>query len=193
MGFKKYKYYFKKPKSEIVKDFLSSLVITGAVCIAATSPYFIINFLNSYKKWKKYPKKRIRDTFYNLKRAGLIEIEKKNNQIYIRLTKEGKRKAGIFQIDSLKIKRPKKWDKKWRLVIFDISSLKKIYREAFRGKLKELGFYLLQKSVWIYPFDCEAEIDLLRKFFGLSEKEIRLITAEDIENDKELKKIFKLS
>lgn len=193
MGLKKYKYYFAKPRSEIVKDVLSWLAIAGAIYIAASSPYFIRNLLSNYKKWRKYPRKKVRDTFYNLKKQGLIKIKKKNHQIYISLTKEGKKKAGIFQIDSLKIKRPKKWDGKWRLVIFDISQLKKFYREAFRGKLKELGFYPLQKSVWVYPFDCQAEIELLREFFGLSEKEIRLAVAEGIGDDSKLKKFFKLN
>jgi DNA-binding transcriptional regulator PaaX len=78
-------------------------------------------------------------------------------------------------------------------VIFDISQLKKFHREAFRGKLKQLGFYPLQKSVWVHAFDCQAEVELLREFFGLTEKEIRLIIAEKIENDQELKKTFKLS
>jgi len=192
MGLKKYKYYFKKPKSEIVKDILTWLAIAGAVYIAASSPYFIRNILKNYKKWRKYSKKKITDTFYNLKRRGLIKIEIKNHQIYISLTEKGRKKAGMFQIDKLKIKRPKKWDGKWWLVIFDISQLKKLYREAFRGKLKELGFYQLQKSVWVYPFDCEAEIELLRDFFGLTENEIRLVVAENIGDDKKLKKVFKL-
>jgi len=193
MGIKKYKYYFTKPKSEIVKDVVTWLAIGGAICIAATSPYFLINLLNSHKRWRKYPKKKVTDTFYNLKRQGLVKIRKKNHQIYITLTEEGKKKAGMFQIDNLKIKRPKKWDKKWRIVIFDIAQLKKSYREAFRGKLKELGFYPLQKSVWIYPFDCQAEIDLLKDFFGLSEEETKLIIAENIGNDNKLKEIFRLS
>jgi len=119
-------------------------------------------------------------------------MEKKNHQIYISLTEKGKKKAGWLQIDSLKIKRPKKWDGKWRLVIFDISQIKKLYREAFRGKLKELGFYPLQKSVWIYPFDCRAEIELLKEFFGLSDKELRLIVTEDIGEDNKLQQLFKL-
>jgi len=100
--------------------------------------------------------------------------------------------AGWLQIDALKIKRPKKWDKKWRIIVFDISELKKLYRDAFRGKLKELGFYPLQKSVWICPFDCRDEIELLREFFGLKEKELRLIVAESIGNDKWLRKIFQI-
>jgi len=161
----KYKYYFRKPKSEIIKDILKLFLISGAICIAANSPYFVLNILKNIKSLKKY---------------------------YISLTSEGKKKAGRFQIDSLKIAKPKNWDKKWRLVIFDISQLKKHYREALRGKLKELGFCRLQKSIWIYPFYCKDELELLEKFFGLTNKEIRLITAEDIGDDKWLRKYFKL-
>lgn len=46
----KYKYYFKKPKSEIVKDILSWLAIAGAVYIAASSPYFTIRLLRDIKR-----------------------------------------------------------------------------------------------------------------------------------------------
>jgi hypothetical protein len=193
MGLRKYKYYFKKPKSEIVKDILYWLFVAESVAIAATSPYFLRNLLRGFKNFKKYPKKKVYDNFYYLRKQGFIDITQKGHQIYISLTKEGRKKASLFQIDSLKIKRPKKWDGKWRIVIFDISQLKKIYREALRGKLKELGFYPLQKSVWIHPFDCQAEVELLRDFFGLSEKEIRLILAENIGDDKKLKENFKLT
>jgi len=191
----KYKYYFRKPRSEIVKDILSCLAVAGLVYIAASSPYFILNLERGIKKWlreKKHKKKRVYDAFYRLKKEGCINIVKKNHQIYISLTEKGKKKAGWLQIDALGIKKPKKWDKKWRLVIFDISQLKKLYREAFRGKLKDLGFHPLQKSVWVYPFDCGDEIGVLREFFGLSEKEIRLIVAESIGSNEWLKKIFKL-
>jgi len=119
-------------------------------------------------------------------------MEKVGHQIYISLTEKGRKLASWLQIDDLKIKRPKKWDGKWRLAIFDISQLKKIYREAFRGKLKELGFYPLQKSVWIYPFDCRDEIELLKDFFGLNEKEVRLLICENIGKDDWLKKHFKI-
>lgn len=192
MGVKKYKYYLRKPKSEIGKDVLYWLMIAGAVSIAATSPYFIKNILAHRNKFKKYPKQKVSDAFYNLKRQGLINIQRNNHQIYISLTKEGKKKAGWLQIDSLKITKPKKWDGKWRLVMFDIAQLKKSYRDAFRGKLKELGFRPFQKSVWIHAFECQAEIDLLKEFFGLSEKELKLIITEGIGNDRDLRKIFNI-
>jgi DNA-binding transcriptional regulator PaaX len=188
----KYKYYFKKPKSEIVKDILKWLALSGAIYIAASSPYFIWNLIRNIPKWKKYKSRNLNEAFKRLKREGAILIEKRGKQFYLKLTEKGKKMAGWLQIDALKIKRPKKWDGKWRLVIFDISQLKKFYRELFRGKLKELGFYPLQKSVWIHAFDCRDEIELLKDFFGLGDKEVRLILAEDIGNDKFFREIFRV-
>ena len=189
----KYKYYLKKPRAEIVKDVFYWLMVAGAVSIAATSPYFLVNLMKGFKKGQKYKKKKVYDTFYRLRKQGCIKIEKKNHQIYISLTEKGKKKAGWLQIDALKIKRSKKWDGRWRIVIFDIAQLKRTYREAFRGKLKALGFYPLQKSVWAHPFDCRDEIELLKDFFKLKEGEVRLIVAQDIGKDTLLKKFFKLN
>ena len=188
----KFKYYFKKPTSEITKDIFKGLAVAGAICIAATSPYFSANIIRQFKFRNKYKTKKVCDTFYNLRRQGCLKIEEKNHQIYISLTERGKKMAGRFQIDSLKINKPKKWDKKWRVVIFDIIQLKKLQRNAFREKLRDLGFLPLQKSVWINPHPCKDEIELLREFFGLGQREIRLITAEDIENADFLTKTFKL-
>lgn len=198
MGVGKYKYYFRKPKSEIVKDVFSWLAIAGAITIAATSPYFVRNLLDGYKMYKRYKKRdgwskqKISNVFYRLKRDGLISVKRINNQIYISLTPEGKKKAGMLQIDNLEIKKPKKWDKKWRLLSFDIAEKKKIVRESLRGKLKELGFCPFQKSIWVHPFDCRAEIELLKDFFGLFDKEVQLIIAENIGEERGWKKIFKL-
>ncbi len=193
MEVKKYKYYFRKPKSQIVKDILSWILIAGLITLAATSPYFVINLLKGHKKWQKYPRRKVSDAFYRLRKEGLIKISQHNHQIFISLTPRGKARAGTFQIDSLKIPTPKRWDKKWRMLIFDIEELRKIYREALRGKLKQLGFYPLQKSVWVHPFDCQAEMDLLKDFFGLSDAEFKLIIAETIGDDKHVKKFFNLN
>lgn len=192
MTIQKYKYYFRKPKSAIVQDILRLLAIGGMIYIAAGSPYFVQRFLRNYSRFKKYQNKKISNAFSRLKKQGCLDFRTINNQIYISLTEKGKRKAGWMQIDDLKIAKPKKWDKKWRLVIFDIAQMKKIYREAFRGKLKELGFRSLQKSVWIHPFECRPEVESLKDFFGLSDKEMKLIIAQNIGNDGELRKEFHL-
>ena len=188
----KYRYYFRKPKSEIAKDILGSLIIGGMIAVAATSPFFIVNLIKGLKGLKKYPNKKVYDNFYKLRKQGLVDFYKKNNQIYISLTEKGKKKAGWMQIDALKIKKPKKWDGKWRILLFDIMETKKFHREALRGKLIELGFRLLQKSAWIIPYECKDEIGLLKSFFGLSDKEVKLAVVSNIEGEKELKERFKL-
>ena len=188
----KYQYYPKKPRGEIVKDILYWLMVGGMIAVASTSPTFLYGILCSYVKHKNYKKQSVRNAFYRLQKKGALLTQKHNHQLYISLTEEGKRMAGRFQIDSLRIAKPKKWDEKWRLVIFDIDDREKIKREAFRGFLKRLQFSQLQKSIWIHPFDCSGEIALLKDFFGFTTKELRLIIAEKIENEGPLRKIFHL-
>ena len=190
---KEYDYPFKKSRSEVTKDILRWLMVAGFIAVAATSPYFIQNILRGQDKLKKYHKRKIYDAFTYFKKHGLISIEKHNKQIYISLTNRGKKKAGMFQIDNLQIQQPSQWDHKWRVLIFDVQEMKKAHREALRGKLKQLGFFLLQKSVWVHPFDCRSEIKLLQEFFNLSSQEMCLIIADYIEHDQRVKKFFKIT
>lgn len=191
----KYKYYFKKPRSEIVKDIIQWLFIAGAVSIAMTSSHFGINAWRAFQKMrkqKKYSKQKFSDTFTRLRRKKVIFMEERGHEVKISLTPEGRKLAGYMQIDSLKIKRPAKWDKKWRFVLFDIAQLKLTHRNAFRTKLKELGFVLFQKSAWLHAFECKDEIELLKDFFGLSDNEVCLITVEKIPNEEKFKKYFNI-
>jgi len=184
--------------NSITKKILYGLLLVGIIYIAASSPYFALKLPKAIArelKWRKYLKAKnsqYNNAFYYLKRKGYLNIERKRGQIYISLTEEGKKRARKYQIDNLKIEKPKKWDGFWRIVIFDISILTNVKRAALRGILKELGFYKLQQSVWICPYNCEKEIELLREFFGLSKKELRLIVGK-VEEDEFLKKYFNLN
>lgn len=181
-------------KGTLSQEILRKLLIGGMFLIAAQSPYF---WLNVYKalfsgEKTKFKEKQVKDVFRYMKNKGLIDIETKRGQTYVRLTKEGEREAGRYQINKLQIKIPKKWDGKWRVVIFDIPEKEKIRRNAFRGKLKELGFFSLQKSVWVCPYSCEKEINLLREFFNLDKRNLKILEAAKIEDDKSLRKFFNL-
>ena len=92
----------------------------------------------------------------------------------------------------MKIKKPKKWNGKWRLVIFDIPMRFTKGREALRYHLKELNFFQFQKSAWIYPYQCEDEIIFIADFFGVG-KYVETLTIENILRDEKLKKHFHLS
>jgi len=181
------------------KRILEFLLLVGVITIASTSPYFIYNltkFILKDKRFKYFKEEgKIRDAFSYLKRKGLIRIEKDGNDIVVIPTEKGKRRVAKYKIDDLKIAVPRAWDKLFRVVIFDIQDSQKIKRNAFRRKLKELGFYSLQKSVWVHPFECSKEISFLRDFFGLDKKQIEILLVKSIENDiivKKIKDVYKI-
>lgn len=189
----KYKYYLRKPRGEIVKDILWWLAVSGTLVIAVTAPKFFGVMLREFSK--RHPShKRVssESAFRRLLKDDCIKVEREGLHVSISLTEKGRRKAGWLQIDKLKIKKPKKWDGYWRVVIFDIPHHNRFVREVLRGFLKRLGFYPLQKSVWIHPHDCRDEVELLKDFFGLSSLEIRLIVARDIGADHTLRTLFRL-
>lgn len=187
-----------KNGKELTKMILEGLLFSGAVVIAGNNPRFfkyvfpkIVKFI-SYKIKNNKEKKKVYDTFYRLKNRGLIKFEYRGRQLYVSLTKEGREKAGKYQIDDLKIDKSKKWDKKWRVLIFDISDKQKIKREALRGKLKELRLFQLQKSVWVCPYNFKKEMEVLRNFFALKTDEMKVISAYEIERDEKIKLFFNL-
>lgn len=182
----------KKKRQQYVKDILKVLLLGGAIYFAASSPRFTTQLMKIYFKNREYKRENFLSTFEYLKKRGLIEVTKRNKQLFVSLTKEGKNKAGRYRINDLKIQRSGPWDGLWRLAIFDIPQDQRYRRELFRGKIKELGFFQLQKSVWAHPFECGKEISLLKSFFGLSDKNIRVITAISIGEDSAIKKHFKL-
>lgn len=180
-------------KADISSKILGYLIIAGAVSIAATSPFFLTRLIKIIFKESKHKHKndykKFRSAFYYLKSRGLIVIEKDQHDIVITPTEKGIKIMKRYQILALKIERPQKWDGKVRIVAFDIPNVHRTKRNAFRRKLKELGFYSSQKSVWLHPFECRNEIRILKDFFGLNNKQIHFFTAEKIEDEQLLKKI----
>lgn len=187
-------------RQQITREILETLLYLGNLYFLPGTKHFIpalCGFYDLSRRQSKLPStrhspKKFKTAFRYLRNKGMIDFQWRGNQIFISLTKEGKKKAGRYQINDLKIKKPLKWDGKWRVVIFDVLSDDKVVREALRGKLKELKFHQLQKSVWVHPFDCLSEIKLLGDFFGLNDHRLRLITAEDVGNDKKLRKFYNL-
>jgi phenylacetic acid degradation operon negative regulatory protein len=55
----------------------------------------------------------------------------------------------------------RKWDGRWRLVLFDVPTSRHAYRVRLWRYLRERGFGCLQNSVWITPHSLEAERQIL--------------------------------
>jgi len=126
-----------------------------------------------------------------LKGRRLVSIAEKNGQQILTLSEDGKRRLLQYDLENIVIKKPRKWDGYWRLVLFDIPEKQKIGREALRGKLKQLGFYQLQKSCFIHPFDCKSEIDFISEIFEVSPY-VNFILAKEIEGASHLVRYFNL-
>lgn len=177
-------------------DFIMATLSIGNIVLSGSIAPGLLTLNNSRKKsGKRYTETQLRNAYYNLRRKKLIEIIRDNEGIIkVKLSNKGKKRIKEFSFHSLKIKKPFHWDRKWRILIFDIPTKPKIYnqaREALRKKIKELGFYQMQKSVWVYPYECEDEILLIAELYHV-QKYIEIITAEKILHENIVKKHFKL-
>jgi len=181
-------------KAQITQVALCVLAVASmpALVFIAAAMGNAVQVFKQFEGSKRFSKNQIRNSINHLRRQKLIEyVADKNGKTIVKITKKGESKLRIFAIDLIKIKKPKKWDGKWQLVMFDIPMRFTKGREALRYHLKELGFYQFQKSVWIYPYPCEDEIIFIADYFGV-EKCVEILTAESILRDEKLKKHFRL-
>ena len=121
-------------------------------------------------------------------------VKEKNNKdgtVSLVLSDEGKEKVITLSIDNLKIKKPKRWDGSWRIVMYDVPENYKAGRDSMRMHLKNIGFLELQKSVFVYPYDCYEQIEFLIEHHGIG-KHVRLVVADFIDNEDYLIRKFKL-
>ncbi|MBI4079246.1 MAG: hypothetical protein HY429_03030 [Candidatus Levybacteria bacterium] len=102
----------------------------------------------------------------NLKTANIEKIEK-NGQVYLRLTPQGQKKAHRdFPLLSMQ---QAPWDRRWRIISFDIDETKRNARDYLREKLKDLGFAMLQESIFITPHDFAKDLAEFVESLGLKE------------------------
>ena len=138
-----------------------------------------------------YNDKKVSQAFSGLRRYKFVRhIKKDRDETYL-LTPKGEARLHNIIIDEIEIKNPKKWDGKWRLVMYDFPIRFKKARNNFRWKLKDLGFFQFQKSAWIYPYPCEGEILFVADFFGV-QKHIEILEVDKILDDTKFKMHFGL-
>ena len=182
-----------KSKYPQVKEVLHILAGVGTVGLmlvfpgAASAVASVVLGKSSYSPW------RARKIFQQLEKQKYVNIQyNPDGSISVKITKEGMTKALTYQLESLKIKIPNKWDGKWRIVIFDIPNKYKQVRDIFRMRLKQLGLKQLQESVYVSPYKCFEEIEFLRELYGVAFT-VSYLLVEKIENDNHLKNDFDLT
>jgi len=129
----------------------------------------------------------VRSTASRLNQKGLVVFK----DHHYSLTPAGEKMLKKWQMSRYQIKQPRKWDKKWRVIIFDIPEKKKKIRERVRQILLAANFQRLQDSVWVHPYDCEDIIGLMKTDLSIG-KHLLYLIVDQIENDRFLRMDFGL-
>ncbi len=178
-------------RGHVERAVLSSLALAGVglVVMAAPNALQLLKYVDPDWIVRRDPKQRIREAAHRLRKKGLVEFVRKDKRVYLRITEKGRVRLRSLSFGPLQ--RPKRWDRKWRLVIFDIPEKKHGLRARARGIVAGFGFVRLQDSVWAYPYDCEEAIALLKAELHIG-KDLLYIIADAIEYDTPLRKEFGL-
>lgn len=176
---------------EISRLIISVVGAAGIILTLATLPGIAPGIV-LFEKIAGKNKTQVRNSFYNLKKKGYLKYIEDEKTAKIYLTKKGLELFRRYGFENLKMAVNKKWDGKWSVVTFDIPERLKKARNSISWKLKDLGFYPLQKSIFVYPYECKDEIDFVGDYF-FARKHIYIIGADKIEREDTIKKHFKLS
>jgi DNA-binding transcriptional regulator PaaX len=127
-----------------------------------------------------------------LQKKGYVALTKTEKGWLVKILKKGRQRYEEIEMANLRLSKSQKWDGKWRLFIFDIPEELRYQRDYLRRKLKELGLYNIQRSVFAYPYDCRNELDFVGDYYNIG-KYATYAEVNNIDIDKELKKHFKLN
>lgn len=181
-----------KIKSPLKKKILLILASGVALGLArkAKSQKYILKSLN--RELREIERDHLLRIVREFKYNRMVDYkEKKDGSIEIVISEKGKSKALEFDIDKIKINKPVAWDKKWRVVFFDIPEKRRSERNILREKLQELGFKELQKSIFLHPYPCLDEINFITEYYQLRNL-VRYGEMINISNEEEFKLRFNL-
>ncbi|MBI5138705.1 MAG: hypothetical protein HZA95_02810 [Candidatus Vogelbacteria bacterium] len=181
------------PRGTVEKVVLGTVAVAGVLAVTALAPAIFValrklGFLPRSSKSPFY----INSILGKLRDEGLVEFVKDGRISKLRLTESGENKLRHYRVTESLIDHSGKWDGKWRMIIFDIKETRRMVRDTLRDQLIFQGFRKLQHSVWVYPYDCEEFIGLLKTAFSLG-KSVIYIIAERVENDSSLREYYGLT
>ena len=181
-------YKFGPVQQKILLVLLSGLAL-GA---AHSSTQYFRALKIAHAAWKEIDQRNFNRSLRRLSHQKLlVESQLSDGSFRLVLTPEGAREARRLSLlgRSIRFKKPKTWDKKWRLVLFDVPETDRVFRDVLREHLHTLEFYRLQQSVFVSPYPYEAAILELVHLYG-AEAYVRVATVEMIDNEDALEQHF---
>ncbi len=170
------------------------LLFLGGVALglSGSSIRYYRTLRKMHAAWKEIDQRSFNRSIRALREKKLLEETVfSDGTVSLKLTEEGRQYARYSDLygSTIKIKKPKQWDKKWRLVIFDIPEKKRFFRDVLRNHLKAIGFRMLQQSVFVFPYPCEKELIQLAELYNATDY-VHVATVTFLDNEKKLKETF---
>ena len=170
---------------------LGAVALGVVIFIAATAPNAaqLLRYFPGYKKGAKF-NYQTKSALSRLAAKGLVTFVERKGRRFARLTEKGRQMLAL-ETERIHLAKKGRWDRRWRLVIFDIPERRRSVRIRLRKFMKLCRFERLQDSVWAYPYDCEDLIALVKAEFRIGADALYLI-VEQMERDKHLREHFHL-
>lgn len=179
-------------RGQLEAAILNTLTLAGIATVALAAPNMLKLLKHVDPDWlmKRDPRERLYVVASRLKRKGLVKFEKVHGRTRMLLTDKGKAAAKRALLGN-PLPQKMHWDRKWRILIFDIPETRRTLRDRIRSIVSGFGFVRLQDSVWVFPYDCEDVITLLKAELHLGTQMLYII-ADAIEYDAPLREQFGL-
>ncbi|PIP14590.1 hypothetical protein COW98_02080 [Candidatus Roizmanbacteria bacterium CG22_combo_CG10-13_8_21_14_all_35_9] len=189
----------KKYKPNELKQYILAglgigVVLGGTILFSPNFPIIIGSILKIIEEVKgiKIPKKKVMRVLKQLEKKQLVNLERRGNEVYVTLKNKDDVSVIKYSLrELLNLKKKKDWRGKWFMVVFDVPEVERKKRNYLRGFLREIGFYPYNQSVYVFPYECEKEISLIKKIVE-GGKYINYIIAERLEREDQLKIFFGL-
>ena len=178
-----------------ILEIIGLTLISGGNPLRPIIPLAIKEIIKTLKEVKNLniEEKKIKKSLESLEKNEIIDLEEKGGNIFVKL--KDKNNLTVIKYSTKALldfkKKEKKWNGKWFLVFFDVPEIQRNKRNYLRKFLVDIGFYQYQKSIYIFPYECEKEIILIKKIVE-GAKYMKYLVAEKIEDEKLIKSFFKL-
>ncbi len=177
----------KQQRNSIQYLVLETISVSGKLAMEQIAFSVLSLFGRSIQNTRKTdPRYDISRSVRRLIEAGYICTEKDGGKLILTLTPKGKLQLTKIASGKIELTKQKRWDGKWRVIIYDIEEDRRGKRNILRDTLVHLGFTLMQKNVWVYLYPCEGLLAMIKADFKIG-KEVLYMAVESLENDKWIK------
>ena len=164
-------------RGEIVRAVLGTVAVVGILPLLMVAPGVAKASMLFSSRPPRVQRRTADRVLRRLEDRGLVRVfVKEDGAEYVSLTEKGKTEVFRYELGRQRLAQTK-WDQLWRIVVFDVHEKRGPLRRRLRISLHSFGFVRLQNSVWIYPYECEEIIELVRTMLRLRGEVIYLLCA----------------